>query len=196
MSPSVAMATHYFPIFLIILFLSSATLLYLVTLAPSPSFPPSLLLPWPSPSCDVGQSWAVRLRTGPYYTEEGGEEVAVQLDVMANRVKHIINIFDLVLLQSFAVRLKFVISFAYSQPGMHQDCCPSDHLGVSCVLGTSTGFLDLAKIKKKTQINYCNEEFFLLVLRNLPCNIFIIIILLNSGSRTGWFAEPRTDWSA
>lgn len=81
--------------------------------------------------------------------EEGGEEVAVQLDVIANRVKHIINIFDLVVLHSFAVRLKFVIRFAYSQPGMHQDCCPSDLLGVSCVLGTLIGFLDLAKIKRK-----------------------------------------------
>uniref|UniRef100_H3DA26 Proprotein convertase subtilisin/kexin type 7 n=1 Tax=Tetraodon nigroviridis TaxID=99883 RepID=H3DA26_TETNG len=33
-----------------------------------------------------GQSWAVRLRSGPYYVEEGGEEAAVQLDVVANRV--------------------------------------------------------------------------------------------------------------
>lgn len=189
------MATHYFPIFLITLFLSSATLLYLVTLAPSPSSPPSLLLPWPSPSCDVGQSWAVRLRAGPYYMEEGGEEVAVQLDVIANRVKHI-NIFDLVILHSFTVRLKFVISFAYSQPGMHQDCCPSDLLGVSCVFGTSIGCLDLAKIKERPKLITVMRSFFSWYFRNLPYNTFIIIILLNSGSRTGWSAEPRTDWSA
>lgn len=94
------MATHYFPIFLIILFLSSVTLLYLVTVAPSPSSPPSLALPWPSPSCGVAHSWAVRLRTGPYYVDEGGEEVAMQLDVVANRVKHI-NIFDLEELRDF-----------------------------------------------------------------------------------------------
>lgn len=102
MSPSVAMATHYFPKFLIVLFLSSVTLLYLVTVTPSPSSPSSLPLPWPSPSCGVGQSWAVRLRTGPYYEEKGGEEVALQLDVVANRVKHI-NIFDFMVLQNFTI---------------------------------------------------------------------------------------------
>lgn len=85
------MATRYFGTFLIVLLLSSVTLLYLVTVAPSPSSPPSLPLPWRSPSCGAGQSWAVRLRSGPYYVEEGGEEAAVQLDVVANRVKNLLT---------------------------------------------------------------------------------------------------------
>ncbi|TWW76684.1 proprotein convertase subtilisin/kexin type 7 [Takifugu flavidus] len=77
------MAIPYFPTFLFLLFLSCATLLLLVTVTPSP---PPLSLPWQSPSCSIGQSWAIRLRPGPYYEEEGGERVAVQLDVVANRV--------------------------------------------------------------------------------------------------------------
>lgn len=87
MPPTITMATHYFPTFLILSFLSCVTLLFLATVTPSP---PPLPLPWQSPSCSIGQSWAVRLRTGPYYEEEGGEEVAVQLDVVANRVQHIL----------------------------------------------------------------------------------------------------------
>lgn len=97
-SPSVAMATLSFPTLLILLSLSSITLLLLTllpTVAPlipfsSSSSPPS---PWPSPSCGLGQSWAVRLHAGPHYKEEDGEPVAVQLDVIANRVQNFMNIF-------------------------------------------------------------------------------------------------------
>lgn len=80
------MATPYFPTFLLLLFLSCVTLLLLFTMTPSP---PALSLPWQSPSCSIGQSWAIRLRPGPYYEDEGGEKVAVQLDVVADRVQHI-----------------------------------------------------------------------------------------------------------
>ncbi|XP_033487448.2 proprotein convertase subtilisin/kexin type 7 [Epinephelus lanceolatus] len=83
------MATSYFPTFLLLLFLTSFTLL-LLTLLPavtpsipfSSSSPPS---PWPSLSCGLGQSWAVRLRSGPHYEEEPGEQ-SVHLDMIANRV--------------------------------------------------------------------------------------------------------------
>ncbi|XP_051253039.1 proprotein convertase subtilisin/kexin type 7 isoform X1 [Dicentrarchus labrax] len=85
------MATPYFPTFLILLFLSSFTLLLLTLLpsvAPSIPFsssssPPS---PWPSPSCGLGQSWAVRIHAGPHHEEEDGEQSSVHLDAIASRV--------------------------------------------------------------------------------------------------------------
>lgn len=96
MSPPVFMAKPYFPTLLILFFLSSFTLL-LLTLLPtvSPSVPfsssssPSY---WPSPSCGLGQSWAVRLHAGPH-DEEEGEEGSVHLDVIANRVQNFMNTF-------------------------------------------------------------------------------------------------------
>ncbi|XP_070761518.1 proprotein convertase subtilisin/kexin type 7 [Enoplosus armatus] len=84
------MATPYFPTFLLLLFVSSFTLL-LLTLLPSvaPSIPfssASLPSTWPSLSCGLGQSWAVRLYAGPHHEEEDGEESSVHLDVIADRV--------------------------------------------------------------------------------------------------------------
>ncbi|XP_028275295.1 proprotein convertase subtilisin/kexin type 7 [Parambassis ranga] len=84
------MAVPYFPTFLLLLFLSSFALL-LLTLVPyvSPSIlftsssPPS---PWLSPSCSVGQSWAVRLHTGQHHDIEDGKQDSVHLDVLANRI--------------------------------------------------------------------------------------------------------------
>ncbi|KAK2846932.1 hypothetical protein Q5P01_009931 [Channa striata] len=83
------MATSYFPTFLLLLFLSSFTLL-LLTLLPSvaPSIPfssSSHSSPWPSPSCGPGQSWAVRLHTGPHEQDDVVHN-SVHLDVIANRV--------------------------------------------------------------------------------------------------------------
>lgn len=80
------MATPYFSTFLFLLFLSCVALLLLFTVTPSP---PAPSLPWHSPSCSAGQSWAIRLRPGPYYEDKGGEKVAVQLDVVADRVQQI-----------------------------------------------------------------------------------------------------------
>ncbi|XP_042342471.1 proprotein convertase subtilisin/kexin type 7 [Plectropomus leopardus] len=83
------MAMPYFPTFLLLLFLTSFALL-LVTLLPAvaplipfSSSPPS---PWPSLSCGLGQSWAVRLHSGPHHDEEYGEQSSEHLDVIANRV--------------------------------------------------------------------------------------------------------------
>lgn len=78
------MATPHFPTFLLLLSLSCVALLLLAWVTPPA---PPLPAPWRSPSCGVGRSWAIRLRPGPYYEEDGGEEVAVQLDVVANRVQ-------------------------------------------------------------------------------------------------------------
>ncbi|XP_029301756.1 proprotein convertase subtilisin/kexin type 7 [Cottoperca gobio] len=84
------MATPYFPTFLVLLFLSSFAILLLILLPPvapliplSSSSPPS---PWPSLSCGNGQSWAVRLHSGPHHEEEDSELSSVHLDVIANRV--------------------------------------------------------------------------------------------------------------
>ncbi|XP_047450194.1 proprotein convertase subtilisin/kexin type 7 isoform X2 [Mugil cephalus] len=79
----------YFPTFLLLLFLSSFGLL-LLSLLPSaspsnPFKPPSQPSPWSSPSCGPGQSWAVRLYTGPH-NEEENEEISSHLDAIANRV--------------------------------------------------------------------------------------------------------------
>ncbi|XP_041797138.1 proprotein convertase subtilisin/kexin type 7 isoform X2 [Chelmon rostratus] len=84
------MATPYFPTLLILIFMSSFTLL-LLTLLPSvaPSIPVSSSSPpspWPSPSCGLGQSWAVRIYTGSHHEEEDGEQDSEHLDVIANRV--------------------------------------------------------------------------------------------------------------
>ncbi|XP_040901594.1 proprotein convertase subtilisin/kexin type 7 [Toxotes jaculatrix] len=84
------MATSYFPTFLLLLFLSSLTL-FLLALLPSvvpsvpfhSSSPPS---PWPSHSCGPGQSWAVRVHTGPHHEEEDSEQSSVLLDAIADRV--------------------------------------------------------------------------------------------------------------
>ncbi|TKS81358.1 Proprotein convertase subtilisin/kexin type 7 [Collichthys lucidus] len=84
------MATRYFPTFLVLLVLSSCTLL-LLTLLPSvaPSIPFHSSSPssrWSSPSCGLGQSWAVRLHAGPHHGAEDGEQGSVHLDAIANRV--------------------------------------------------------------------------------------------------------------
>uniref|UniRef100_A0A8C9ZQK5 Proprotein convertase subtilisin/kexin type 7 n=1 Tax=Sander lucioperca TaxID=283035 RepID=A0A8C9ZQK5_SANLU len=78
------MATPYFPTFLLLLFLSSLFLLLLTLLPPvapsipfSASSPPS---PWRSLSCGLGQSWAVRLHSGPHHEEKDGEQSSVHLD--------------------------------------------------------------------------------------------------------------------
>lgn len=91
------MATRYFPILLILLSLSSVTLLLLSllpTVAPLIPFASSSspAPPWSSPACGLGQSWAVRLHTGPHYEEKYGEQVAVEMDVIANRVKNFMYI--------------------------------------------------------------------------------------------------------
>ncbi|XP_032362407.1 proprotein convertase subtilisin/kexin type 7 [Etheostoma spectabile] len=84
------MATSYFPTFLFLIFLSSFFLLLLTLLPPvapliplSASSPPS---PWRSLSCGLGQSWAVRLHSGPHHEEKDGEQSSVDLDVIANMV--------------------------------------------------------------------------------------------------------------
>ncbi|KAM9358664.1 proprotein convertase subtilisin/kexin type 7 [Symphorus nematophorus] len=84
------MPAPYFPTLLILLLLSSFTLLLLTllpTVAPSTPFssssPPSS---WPSWSCGLGQSWAVRLHAGPHHEEEDGKLGSVNLDLIANRV--------------------------------------------------------------------------------------------------------------
>ncbi|XP_070827212.1 proprotein convertase subtilisin/kexin type 7 [Chaetodon trifascialis] len=84
------MATPYFPTLLILIFLSSFTLL-LLTLLPSvaPSIPISSSSPpspWPSPSCGLGQSWAIRIHADQHHEEEDGEQGSEYLDVIANRV--------------------------------------------------------------------------------------------------------------
>ncbi|TDH15115.1 hypothetical protein EPR50_G00028370 [Perca flavescens] len=84
------MATSYYPAFLLLIFLSSFFLLLLTLLPPvapsipfSASSPPS---PWRSLSCGLGQSWAVRLHSGPLNEEKDGEQSSVHLDVIANMV--------------------------------------------------------------------------------------------------------------
>ncbi|KAM8769614.1 proprotein convertase subtilisin/kexin type 7 isoform 1-T2 [Acanthopagrus schlegelii] len=84
------MATPYFPTVLIFLSLSSFTFLILSllpTVSPSVPFssssPPS---PWPSPSCGLGQSWAVQLHPVPHNEEEDSEQGSVHLDAIANMV--------------------------------------------------------------------------------------------------------------
>lgn len=97
--PSVAMASSYFPTFLLLLFLSSFTLL-LVTFLPSvalsnPFSSSSLSSSWPSPSCGPGQSWAVRLHTGPHCKHDDDDEhSSVHLDVIANQVQYFIKAFS------------------------------------------------------------------------------------------------------
>lgn len=90
MSPYVAMATPYFPTFLLLIFLSLFALLLLTFLPPvAPSIPfssSSHPSPWLSLSCGLGQPWAVRLHTGPHHKEEDGEHSSVHLDVIADRV--------------------------------------------------------------------------------------------------------------
>ncbi|KAM3615600.1 uncharacterized protein V6R79_004851 [Siganus canaliculatus] len=83
------MATSYFSVFLILLFLSSTTLFllsFLPTVAPSVPLPPSSAS-WSSPlSCERGASWAVHLHAGPQHEDEGNGQTTVHLDVIANRV--------------------------------------------------------------------------------------------------------------
>lgn len=85
--PLVAMAMVYFPIFLLLLFLSSFTL-FLVTFLPSTS---SISSTWSSPSCGPGHSWAVRLHKGSH-EQEDDEYVSVHLDVIASKVGWLIHI--------------------------------------------------------------------------------------------------------
>ena len=77
---SVAMATPYLSLFLLLVILSSSCLLYLNLL--SDSLSPSR--PLPSPSCGLGQSWAVRLSFNSH-PEDG---LLVDLDVVADEVKN------------------------------------------------------------------------------------------------------------
>lgn len=119
LSSSVAMATPYFPTFLFLSFLSCVTLLLLVTMTPSS-------LPWQSPSCSIGQSWAIRLRPGPYYEDEGGEKVAVQLDVVADRVQHIWTL----LVLCFCTASFYL--FRWTQQG---GSCSAALRAVSCTVG-------------------------------------------------------------
>lgn len=92
-STPVAMATIYFSTFLILISLSFITIL-LLSLLPTvtPVLPfassssSSAPEPWPSPTCGLGQSWAVRLHTGPHYGEDNEEQVTVGMDAIANRV--------------------------------------------------------------------------------------------------------------
>ncbi|XP_054452834.1 proprotein convertase subtilisin/kexin type 7 [Anoplopoma fimbria] len=87
------MATPYFPTLLLLIFLSSFSLLLLTLLPPvAPSNPfsasssSSPSSPWPSLSCGLGQSWAVRLHSEPHHEGEDGEQSSVHLDAIANRV--------------------------------------------------------------------------------------------------------------
>lgn len=100
-STPVAMATIIFSTFLILISLSFIAIL-LLSLLPtvtqvlpfSSSSSPSSSAPklWPSPTCGFGQSWAVRLHTGPYYDKDNGEQVTVEMDVMANRVQNFTSV--------------------------------------------------------------------------------------------------------
>lgn len=95
LSPSVAMATPYFPTFLLLIFLSSFTLL-LLTLLPSvsPSLPSSSSSsPWPSPSCGLSQAWAVRLQVSAHHEDDDDEgQNSLHLDAIASRVKCFLHI--------------------------------------------------------------------------------------------------------
>lgn len=90
-SPLLAMATPYFPTFLLLILVSSVVL-FLLTLMPSvtPSLPSphsSPSSPWTSSSCGPGQSWAVRLHPGRQHEEdEDVEQDSLDLDVIADRV--------------------------------------------------------------------------------------------------------------
>lgn len=88
------MATIIFSTFLILISLSFFAILLLSllpTVTPVPPFASSSSSsapkPWPLPTCGLGQSWAVRLHTGPHYEEDNGEQVTLEMDVMANRVQ-------------------------------------------------------------------------------------------------------------
>lgn len=97
-STPVAMATIIFSTFLILISLSFIAILLLSLLPtvtpvlPFASSSSSAPKPWPSPTCGSGQSWAVRLHTGPHYDEDNGNQVRVEMDVMANRVKRFLSV--------------------------------------------------------------------------------------------------------
>lgn len=97
-STPVAMAKIYFSTFLILITLSFIAILLLSvlpTVTPVPPFASSSSSapePWPSPTCGLGQSWAVRLHTGPHYAEDNEEQVTVGMDVIANRVQNFMSI--------------------------------------------------------------------------------------------------------
>lgn len=97
-STPVAMAKIYFSTFLILISLSFITILLLSVLPTVTPVPPfassssSAPKPWPSPTCGLGQSWAVRLHTGPHYGEDNEEQVTVGMDVIANRVQNFMSI--------------------------------------------------------------------------------------------------------
>ncbi|XP_051934256.1 proprotein convertase subtilisin/kexin type 7 isoform X2 [Hippocampus zosterae] len=75
------MATLHFTIFILLLFLSTFALLLLTHLQYGiQSFP---FQSPPAPSCDSGQSWAVRLHADPHHEDELECE---ELDVIANQV--------------------------------------------------------------------------------------------------------------
>ncbi|XP_069555104.1 proprotein convertase subtilisin/kexin type 7 [Brachyistius frenatus] len=84
------MAAPYFPTFLFLIFLSSFALLLLTLLPPAtlsiPFTASSHTSPWLSAACSPGQSWAVRLHTGPHHEEDDVEQSAVHLDVIADRI--------------------------------------------------------------------------------------------------------------
>lgn len=92
------MATIYFSTFLILISLSFITILLLSLLPtvapvlPFVSSSSSAPEPWPSLTCGLGQSWAVRLHTGPHYDEDDEEQVPVGMDVIANRVQNFMSI--------------------------------------------------------------------------------------------------------
>lgn len=87
------MATPCLSLFLVLLFLCSSCLLYLSLLSDSLSSS-SRPLPPPSPSCGLGRSWAVRLRSpaaadtaAAATSQPGRQEGLVALDVVADKVK-------------------------------------------------------------------------------------------------------------
>lgn len=98
-STPVAMATVIFSTFLILISLCFIAILLLSLLPtvtpvlPFASSSSSAPKPWPSPTCGLGQSWAVRLQNGPHYDEDNGEQVTLEMDVMANRVQDFLSVY-------------------------------------------------------------------------------------------------------
>lgn len=83
--PLGAMATSYFLLFLLLVFLSSISLLILALLpTASPSLPS--VSSWPSPSCGPGQSWAVKIHSHGLEKQDGEHSSEEDLDLIANRI--------------------------------------------------------------------------------------------------------------